>query len=106
MKEVNVPEGYTSSVSGSGTSFTITNTHTPETPVITPEEPTPPTGGKDPEDPLHGLDDGDVPQDYMEVGDPDVPKTGDTTNVMLWLTVAFLSAAALLGMRFAERKIK
>lgn len=106
VKEVNVPEGYTSSVSGSGTSFTITNTHTPETPVITPEEPTPPTGGKDPEDPLHGLDDGDVPQDYMEVGDPDVPKTGDTTNVMLWLTVAFLSAAALLGMRFAERKIK
>ena len=34
----------------------------------------------------------------------DVPKTSDSNNLMLWLTLAVISAMALLGMRVAEEK--
>ncbi|MCH4006316.1 MAG: Cna B-type domain-containing protein [Eubacterium sp.] len=36
VKEVSVPDGYTSSVTGSDNNFTITNTHKPDTPTPTP----------------------------------------------------------------------
>ncbi len=102
VAEVNVPEGYTSSVTGGSTSFTITNTYVP--PIVEPEEPEIPTGDKELEDPLYDLEDGDVPHDYMEIGDPDVPKTSDNSMLALWLTLAIMSGLALAGLTIAEKK--
>ncbi len=110
VAEVNVPEGYTSVVTGSGESYTVINTYTelppppPEDPVIEPEDPKPPTGGKEPEDPVYDLDDGDIPQDYLEVGDPDIPKTSDESNVNMWMLIAMMSAFAMMMSLRAERK--
>lgn len=115
VAEADVPEGYTSAVTGSLTAFTITNTYTPpeppkeeppkeEPPVVTPDEPKPPKGDMDMDDPLYGMDDGDVPQDYMDLDDSDVPKTSDNSNMMLWLMVAILSAAGIVGIELKSRK--
>lgn len=106
VKEV-VPEGYISEVTGTDTSFTITNTYIPEHQPLPPTEiddQDPPTGNKEINDPLYDLDDGDVPQDYLEVGDPDVPKTDDGSNVNIWLLIALLSGAALIASVAAERR--
>ena len=81
---------------------------TPEPPIDTPEEP-PLVEVEDPEPPLGEIEveDPDVP--LAEIEEPevpltDVPKTSDSTNMMLWMMMALLSAAALVGIRIAERK--
>ncbi|MBR4860681.1 MAG: Cys-Gln thioester bond-forming surface protein [Firmicutes bacterium] len=84
-----------------------------ETPAVTPEEP-PLVEVEDPEVPLEDIEveDPDVPLIDMpeveieeeEVPLTDVPKTGDSSNMMLWMMMALLSAAALVGIRIAERK--
>ncbi len=85
---------------------------TPETPAETPEEP-PLVEVEDPEIPLEGLEEPDVPladfEEFEEIEEmeaplSDVPKTADNTNLMLWLTMAALSAMALLAMRLTEKK--
>ena len=49
VKEVSVPDGYTSEVTGDAASgFTITNTHTPVVPPVPPTPPVPPVGPKIP----------------------------------------------------------
>ena len=53
------------------------------------------------------IEDSDVPLTGMEEEDvplTDVPKTSDSSNLMLWMMMALLSAAALVGIRIAERK--
>ena len=76
VDEVNVPSGYSKTVSNSGNAWTITNTlqSTPDTPTnpdtpITPDKPDKPT-------------------------DP-VPKTDDPSNMGLWLILAIGSAFSL-----------
>lgn len=80
----------------------------PEPPTDTPEEP-PLVEVEDPEPPLGEIEveDPDVP--LAEIEEPevpltDVPKTSDSSNMMLWMMMALLSAAALVGIRIAERK--
>lgn len=110
VEEVNVPEGYTSDVEQNGTSFVVTNTAekeetiVPEEPTVTPEDPDVPQGNNEKEDPLYGLDEDGIPRDYLELGDPDVPKTSDNNYAVLWITLAVLSAAALLGIKLNEKK--
>lgn len=106
VSEAGVPTDYNVFVSGNGTSsVTITNTYVaPEEPIVTPEDPTVPTGDKEVDDPTLDLNDSDVPADYMEVGDPDVPKTDDGSNVNIWLLIALLSGAALIASVAAERR--
>lgn len=112
VQEVNVPEGYISSVTGANTSYTITNTYTtptPPTPPITPPDYTPdepgvPTGDKDLDDPLYGVDEDGVPRDYLEVDDSAVPKTADNTNLNMWLMITLLSGVALAASTVAERR--
>ena len=53
----------------------------------------------DPDVPLAEIEEEEVPL-------TDVPKTGDSSNMMLWMMMALLSAAALAGIRIAERKEK
>lgn len=112
VAEVATPDGYTSAVSGSATDgFTITNTAVipeeptkPENPTTEVYDPDVPKGDKDADEPLYHLDEDGVPKDYMEVGDPDVPKTSDNSNLMLWLTIAALSALALVGLNVAGKR--
>ena len=110
VEEVNVPEGYTSDVEQNGTSFVVTNTAekeepiVPEEPTVTPEDPDVPQGNKEKDDPLYGLDEDGIPRDYLELGDPDVPKTSDNNYAVLWIVMAVLSAAALIGIKLNEKK--
>ena len=67
------------------------------------------------------IEDPDVPLGEIEIEDPDVPlaeieeeevpltdvpKTSDSTNMMLQMMMALLTAAALVRIRIAERKVK
>lgn len=81
-----------------------------EKPEVKPEEQGPLVEIEDDKVPLEGLEDSDVPQaGFEEVEEEetpltDVPKTGDSNNMMLWLAMAALSAIALLTMRLTEKK--
>lgn len=76
----------------------------PKEPVITPEEPGVPAGDKDIDDPLHNLNDGDIPMEGMEIEDPNVPKTADESNVNTWMLIALLSGMALAVSVLTERR--
>lgn len=110
VEEVNVPAGYTSSVSQSGNDFTITNTYTgivPEEPITDPEVPT--TEPTIPEEPITDPDvpTTDVPGTPVEpIAEPEVPlgdapKTGDSSNAVPY---AALALAAGAGLVIARRK--
>ena len=103
MAEVDVPEGYTSSISGSGTMFTITNRLTSEETPEVPDEPELP--------PAIDVNDSDVPTDYVEVEEPevpmtDVPKTSDDSRTALWMLLAAMSALVLMGLAAAGRCVR
>ncbi len=76
----------------------------PEEPVITPEEPDVPAGDKEIDDPLHNLNDGDIPMEGLEIEDPNVPKTADESNVNTWMLIALLSGMALAVSVLTERR--
>lgn len=87
VDEVNVPSGYSKTVSNSGNAWTITNTlqSTPDAPTnpdtpITPDKPDKPT-------------------------DP-VPKTDDPSNMGLWLILAIGSAFSLAVFALSEKSRK
>lgn len=86
-------EGYTSSVSKSGNTFTITNTLDDEPPTEIPDEPTP----TDPADPPEEIEDPDVP-----LGD--LPQTG----LLQWPIPLMAMAGVLLffGGFMADRKAR
>ncbi|MGM9526170.1 MAG: SdrD B-like domain-containing protein, partial [Peptococcaceae bacterium] len=110
VEEVNVPAGYTSSVSQSGNDFTITNTYTgivPEEPITDPEVPT--TEPTTPEEPITDPDvpTTDVPGTPVEpIAEPEVPlgdapKTGDSSNAVPFAALALVAGAGLV---IARRK--
>lgn len=76
----------------------------PEEPVITPEEPDVPAGDQEIDDPLHNLNDGDIPMEGLEKEDPNVPKTADESNVNTWILIALLSGMALAVSVLTERR--
>ena len=80
VDEVNVPDGFTAKVDQNGMIFTITNDDKPTDP-------------SDPTDP-------DKPTD-------DVPKTGDETNLTLWLVLLGISGmGVLITLLGSKRKYK
>lgn len=108
VEEVNVPAGYTSSVSRSGNDFTITNTYTgivPEEPITDPEVPT--TEPTTPEEPITDPDvpTTDVPGTPVEpIAEPEVPlgdapKTGDSSNAVPFAALALAAGAGLVIVR-------
>ncbi len=127
VKEAAVPAGFISTVSGSGTVWTITNddvpTDTPEEPTTpeepdmpdeptvpsepgTPEEPNLPSEPGNPDDPEYGLDDPDVPKGGAEAPEDGTtsdgaPKTGDTAPTAVF---AVLLLAAAGGFAITRRK--
>ena len=76
----------------------------PEEPVITPEAPDVPAGDKEIDDPLHNLNDGDIPMEGLEIEDPNVPKTADESNVNTWMLITLLSGIALAVSVLTERR--
>lgn len=87
-----------------------TPTEPAEQPKEEPAEPEEVIEVEEEEPPLADIEEPDVPlADIEEIEEEevpltDVPKTGDSSNMMLWMMMALLSAAALAGIRIAERK--
>ena len=111
--EVNVPEGYTSSVTAGtdGLSFTVTNTYTPgepdepENPDI-PDENPPLTDLPDENPPLVDLPDEQPPLiDIPDEDTPliDIPQTGDFSKV--WYAAFILSACGLVLLNLKRRRV-
>lgn len=126
VKELDVPEGFDSTIQQSGTNFTITNDDKPNEPTKPddpnkpddpekpdkptkpekPEKPTKPSKPAKPADPNHSM----VPDDGMIDGGKGgssgsgTPQTGDTANAAPWLAVMGLSAAGLSALFFVRRK--
>ena len=86
VDEVNVPDGFTAKVDQNGMIFTITND----------DKPTDPGDPTDPDEPA----DPDKPTD-------DVPKTGDETNLTLWLVLLGISGmGTIITLLGSKRKYK
>lgn len=93
VREVNVADGYTASVSRSGNTFIITNTLTTTSTI--PDETIPdenvPTGSVEP----------GVPLDEPEIPLGDAPATGDSANAVPFMA---LLLAAIIGLAITRRK--
>ncbi|MGN0254609.1 MAG: Cna B-type domain-containing protein [Chordicoccus sp.] len=98
VKELSVPAGYASSVSGSGYDFTITNTYKHETPTPTSKQPTPTTGKPTPT--------GGKPTPVPHKGTTPVRsvKTGDTSHALLWAGLMLAAAAMIAGVVIFRKK--
>ena len=127
VEEAAVLAGFISTVSGSGTVWTITNddvsTDTPDEPTIpeepgtpdepttpeepgTPEEPNIPSEQENPNDPEYGLDDPDVPKGGADAPEDGItsdgaPRTGDAAPTAVF---AVLLLAAAGGFAITRRK--
>ncbi len=89
IAEVEV-KGYDTAISGSAeTGFVISNSHTPDTPD-NPDDPDQPQNPGQPETP-------DTPKD-------DIPQTGDTTNLALWIGLLALSGTGLTATLIIGKK--
>ena len=89
IAEVEV-DGYDTAVSGSAeTGFVISNSHTPDTPDK-PDDPDQPQNPGQPETP-------DTPKD-------DIPQTGDTTNLALWVALLAISGTGLTATLIIGKK--
>ncbi|MBQ2747760.1 MAG: Cna B-type domain-containing protein, partial [Firmicutes bacterium] len=98
VKEVDVPDGYESSVRNSGTTIVVTNTYEE---VI--EETTPPGITTTPGiTPPGGEGGGDIDLFDEDVPLADVPATGD--NTVYYALVALVSGVSLLWLNLTGRK--
>jgi len=96
VRELNVPEGFTESITQAGNTFTITNDDKPVAPPDGPDDPTPPDEPDDPTPP-------DEPDDPTPPDEPDTPDTPDVPDQpklpqtgQLWWPVWLLAAAGIL----------
>ena len=115
VKEHYVP-GYSHQYSGSGAALTITNTYQPELPPSLPDP-------NDPDTPDEvTVPDGDVPKTYKKVpegdeyvwvededpplapGEPEIPQTGDSARLGLWMLLSALSLCGLGAALFLKRR--
>ena len=113
IAEVEV-DGYDTAISGSAeTGFVISNSHTPDIPD-TPDDPDKPEDPDDPDTPDTPTtpDDPDNPEQPQNPGQPetpdtpkdDTPKTGDTTNLALWVVLLAISGTGLTATLIIGKK--
>ena len=96
VMERDIPEGYQVSITGSETTFFITNTKTPSSPGEPDDpDPTDPPVDPDPSDPPEPTDPPDDP-DPSQPPDPDIPQTGDTTPLLLYAVLMCISGFGLM----------
>ena len=91
VEEVQVPEGFTATVTGSGTTFTIVNDDIKSGTPKDPSQPTTPTDPGNPENPSTP----DKPTDQDTDTDTAVPKTGDTSALAGSALLLMLSACGI-----------
>lgn len=91
INEVNVPKGYTVTISQEGKAYQITNTHEPEKPKD-PEDP------EDPKDPDPKPDPDPDPDPKPDKPKPGVPGTAAETS--LWISAGVLLISALASLVF------
>lgn len=91
--EREIPAGYHVSLGDAGTTFIVTNTWEPDfPPPIDPDE-----IPEDPDDPPDDPDDPpEDPDDPKDPGDSDVPETGDTSPLWLYIIVMCISGFGLM----------
>ena len=89
--ERNVPSGYSVTVEERDTTFILTNTRMEEAPPGDEPSEEPPVEGEPSEDTPSG-------ERVPSGGSPmaDVPKTGDTTNILLYMVLMYVSGSALI----------
>ncbi|MGN0274596.1 MAG: Cna B-type domain-containing protein [Chordicoccus sp.] len=104
VKELSVPTGYTSSVSGIGYDFTITNTYKHETPTPTGKQPTPSSGKPTPTTRLTPTGGRTTPVPHKGTTPVKSVKTGDTSHALLWGILMIGAAAAIAGVIIFRRK--
>ena len=113
IAEVEV-DGYDTAISGSAeTGFVISNSHTPDIPD-TPDDPDKPEDPDDPDTPDTPTtpDDPDNPEQPQNPGQPetpdtpkdDIPQTGDTTNLALWVALLAISGTGLIATLIIGKK--
>ena len=112
VNELDVPEGYTKTISGNETSgYVITNTKDngktdpPEDKI---DDPDSPTGGREPIpepeiDPNFNIGDGDVPEGGKDYVPGNVPKTSDDADPRPWLIILAVSTLILRRQLFFKK---
>ncbi|MBM6900344.1 Cna B-type domain-containing protein, partial [Gemmiger formicilis] len=107
-------KGYDTAISGSAeTGFVISNSHTPDIPD-TPDDPDKPEDPDDPDTPDTPTtpDDPDNPEQPQNPGQPEtpdtpkdnIPQTGDTTNLALWVALLAISGTGLIATLIIGKK--
>ena len=97
--ERNVPSGYSVTVEERDTTFILTNTRMEEAPPGDESSEEPPVGGEPSEDTPSG-------ERVPSGGSPmaDVPKTGDTTNILLYTVLMYVSGTALILLGITRKR--
>lgn len=97
VDEINVPDGYTKTVTQNGNTWTITNTlnDRPNNPS-TPEKPDTPSKPDTPDTPVTPSSP-DKPIDR-------VPQTDDNSHIELWIALAFASFLSILAVVFGKKR--
>jgi hypothetical protein len=108
--ERNIPEGYTVTVGKRENTIILTNTLIPEDPI---EDPS----GENPENPddITDVPSGDTPGDSIDSTDEETPggnkeifdpKTGDTSNILLYAILMYVSGSILILLGIAGKRKK
>ncbi len=100
LGEVNVPEGYTSTITADGLYFTITNSSDYQPPQEPPTDPTTEPTTEPPTDPSTEPPTEPVPQ--SDDGMSDVPQTGQALT--LWAALSLLSGAGLMKIALSHKR--
>ena len=108
VAERNIPEGYTMTLEKRGKTFILTNVFEPDVPAISIEDPPEKDDVEDIEDiedidDVDDVDDPDISED-PKVPSGNVPQTGDTTNILLYAVLMFVSGSILLILGMTEKR--
>ncbi len=112
VKEVNAPEGFTTSISSVGNYFTVTNDDVEATPIVPddpddPNNPNQPDNPDNPAKPDQPTNPGTVTepegQGPEQPANPDQPKTGDESQLALYL-FGLLGAAGTMCIMIRRRR--
>lgn len=112
VDEINVPDGYTKTLTHIGNIWTITNTRTvPTDNPTTPDEPNEPSTPTPPNTPgsADTPSNPNNPDTPVTPSSPDkpidrVPQTGDNNHIELWIALACVSFLSMLAVIFGKKR--
>ena len=101
--ERDIPEGYIMTIEERGKTFILTNTLTPDVPAISPVDPPKAEDPPQVDEPSQG----EEPSKIVEGSDElltGVPKTGDTSNILLYAVIMFVAGSLLIILGITEKR--